>query len=268
MLNDKTLVGLGTWLALIAGLTIYDSSAARIDSNAGQAKAEQHTANTPTPLTANDRIADYTGRLALFTFALVIISSVQIYFLTRSDKTARLSAEAAKGSAETADRALRITQRAFVFAQGFGSGPNIHPSGDGDRVEEYWFFAPVVNVGNTPATNARIRIDTQTFPTIKNREPFFAHPIGGSQAVIGPRIEIKSQYRTVPIEVLLQVWRNEAELYVWTFLEYRDIFDPEVVHHHQQCARIGLIHDPRDIPPADHPPYVTFTIYGPQNSIG
>jgi hypothetical protein len=63
-------------------------------------------------ITETDPVATFTGTLALFTLALVIISGVQIYFLNRSDKTARLTAEAAGLSAiaakKSADAAVAI----------------------------------------------------------------------------------------------------------------------------------------------------------------
>lgn len=49
-----------------------------------------------------DPVAAFTGILALFTILLVVVSSIQIGFLIRADKTGRLAAEAAKTSAVAA----------------------------------------------------------------------------------------------------------------------------------------------------------------------
>jgi hypothetical protein len=51
--------------------------------------------------------AIFTGVLSLFKLALAIVAAVQIYFLTKADKTARVAAEAAKTSAQAAERANR-----------------------------------------------------------------------------------------------------------------------------------------------------------------
>ena len=45
---------------------------------------------------AEDKIASYTGWLAFFTLALVVVSATQIGFLIRTDKSTTISAEAAK----------------------------------------------------------------------------------------------------------------------------------------------------------------------------
>jgi|SRR6266446_2111327 len=60
---------------------------------------------------ADDRIARYTLWLAILTGALVLVSSIQIFFLIRTDKIARLSAEAAKQSAD----ALIGSERAWLL---------------------------------------------------------------------------------------------------------------------------------------------------------
>jgi hypothetical protein len=68
----------------------YDKEISRPDQNAPQIIP---------PESPEDRIADYTAALALFTAVLMLVSSAQIYFLCRADKTARISANAAKQSA-------------------------------------------------------------------------------------------------------------------------------------------------------------------------
>jgi hypothetical protein len=45
--------------------------------------------------TESDPVAAFTGVLAVFTLALVVVSAVQIYFLTLADKNSRAAAEAA-----------------------------------------------------------------------------------------------------------------------------------------------------------------------------
>jgi hypothetical protein len=63
------------------------------------------------PESPEDRVADYTEVLAWFTAILALVSSAQIAFLFRADKTSRISANAAKQSADS----LRNIERAYVF---------------------------------------------------------------------------------------------------------------------------------------------------------
>jgi len=67
---------------------------------------------------------------------------------------------------------------------------------------------------------------------------------------------------------MIENWGRQIEIFVWARVEYRDIFDPITVHHHEQCARIELIHEPSVAPPEKHPSYVQLQVYGPQNSTG
>jgi hypothetical protein len=73
---------------------------------------------------------------------------------------------------------------------------------------------------------------------------------------------------TIPIDDLIGKWNWETEIFVWSRIEYTDIFDPGLIHYHEQCARVDVIHDPSEVPPQGHPSYLNFLVYGPQNSIG
>jgi hypothetical protein len=70
-----------------------------------QEKYNYSTKNTEkkaADISTGERLAAYTLWLAIFTGLLVVISGVQGYFLLRADKTARITANAAKLSAEAA----------------------------------------------------------------------------------------------------------------------------------------------------------------------
>jgi hypothetical protein len=61
--------------------------------------------------TWDDPVAFYTFVLSIFTALLAVISAVQIAFLFRADKTARMAAEAARGSLKIAHDEFNITHR-------------------------------------------------------------------------------------------------------------------------------------------------------------
>jgi len=101
------------WIALAAvlgfaiGGTVVDLSfEPPPQQSAAVERADQSTKSDSSKITIpkspDERIADYTWWLGAFTFALVVVSSVQILFLIRTDKTARITAEAAKLSAGAA----------------------------------------------------------------------------------------------------------------------------------------------------------------------
>jgi len=99
---------------------------------------------------AEQEIAYYTYLLAFFTAALVVVSAFQIYFLRRADETARITAEAAKESAD----ALPLIERAYIYAKVEMSGPMVR-SVLGHQIIH--FRIRFTNHGRTPATVVRMR---------------------------------------------------------------------------------------------------------------
>ena len=169
-----------------------------------------------------------------------------------------------RGSEKTAQQQLR----AFVFAKGFSSIPNLEGPPDNPRVAEYWFFFTSENVGLTPAQELRSYFRSEILPKNEDVEPHFEPDRNfGAAIVLGPRSPGRSGYIIIDVDDLVRCWRNELEIYLWSRLEYRDILNPEILHHHEQCARLQFIHDPSELPPSiDHPSYVVFNMYGPQNT--
>jgi hypothetical protein len=75
--------------------------------------------------TLEDPVAFYTFVLSIFTALLAIVSATQIYFLTRADKTARITAEAAKKSAGIAEKSLLAANRPLITIDPLNlRGPN------------------------------------------------------------------------------------------------------------------------------------------------
>jgi hypothetical protein len=64
--------------------------------------------------TADDPVAIFTAVLAGGTLALFGVAIIQIYFLTKADKTARISADAAKQSADVAERSLEQVSAPYL----------------------------------------------------------------------------------------------------------------------------------------------------------
>ena len=74
---------------------------ARQQTQSSQNRPEKKSDDVVVPDKADDRIARYTFWLAMLTGGLVVVSAVQIFFLIRADKTARIMAETAQRQATT-----------------------------------------------------------------------------------------------------------------------------------------------------------------------
>lgn len=195
--------------------------------------------------------------IAWGTVALAVITAFLALFTFRLWKsTGRLVISAE----ETAKRQLR----AFIFGKGFNHGPNIW---DG-KIKEYVFSVTWENVGLTPGVDVCNWFNIQTGPADGKERIIFSTSGERRPAVMGPRATAQTSYLTVPLDTMMKCWRKEIAILIWSRVEYRDIFDSTILHHHEQCASIDFIHDPSTIPPEGHPPYIQFTIHGPQNSTG
>ena len=166
----------------------------------------------------------------------------------------------ASSAEETAKRQLR----AFIFGKGFNQGINTWNG----SIKEYIFWVTWENVGITPGTDVCNWFNIQTCPVSEIDKINFHPSSERRQTVMGPRATAQTSFVAVPLEKMMRCWKKEIAILIWSRIEYRDIFDSTIIHHHEQCASIDFIHDPSDIPPEGHPPYINFVIYGNQNSTG
>src|SRR3954464_13667136 len=117
-LNPDIVVGLLIASLFWVGIFVWQSSLPPKHAS----ETSQHCEGTKSECAkgaTDERIADYTWWLALLTGALVTVSAIQGYFLLRSDKTARIAANAADRSARAAiaieSPVIRIKPDQFGF---------------------------------------------------------------------------------------------------------------------------------------------------------
>jgi hypothetical protein len=141
-------------LGLTFSLTIFpQNQAAESDSRSDHPK--EKTPKIGDTESADERIAKYTFWLAVLTGALVTVSAFQGYFLIRSDKTARISAEAARKSVETAQAEFiaahrpQIRVRNIVVNQPQSADGRVFPLFSSGHAISGQLF--VVNVGGSRA---------------------------------------------------------------------------------------------------------------------
>jgi hypothetical protein len=197
-------------------------------------RADQPAKGVGKPVSADERIADYTLVFAWFTGVLAVVSAFQLYFLNRTDRTARISANAArdagiqaKRSADIAERALTAVQRAFVYAE-----PIIHIPiiGDGqhDTIVEWQFWLPWRNSGLTPAMKVECQINVvqRRGPPLPAWFPFW--DIKGAinnRFVLGPNEVRQAGPVIMPIDRVMKMYRKEVRTYVYGWTLYSDVFE-------------------------------------------
>jgi hypothetical protein len=145
--------GYGMWQAV--SRPSYSQLHATASPSVGGGEATHPRTSKPSFLekTFDDPIALYTLLLAVFTGALVAVTVGQIGFLIRTDKTARLTAEAAKVSA---DAAVAIN-RPFILIEQVESGLKAEPG----KVAFGFYKYNITNCGRTPAQLLEFRDDVR-----------------------------------------------------------------------------------------------------------
>jgi hypothetical protein len=200
------------------------------------------------PVAQDRRIADYTEWLAIFTAALVAVSAVQIFFLGRADRTARISADAARLSSDTSREALTKSQRAFVRVRAF---PWLWRE-DTDRPGKFFFdiMPEIENAGSTPTVEASlVRSYALTDEPLPRGFTFPYEDLPGT-AIVGPQQVLTLSNIPILDDDLLAVQRGTKFFYIWGTIDYRDVFDSTPVHTTEFGVQIGRVMgnplDPRD----------------------
>ncbi len=154
----------------------------------------------------------------------------QLGEMKTASQIAQTEADAARKSAETAERALIAGQRAFVSASSFI--PCGHLNAKAKIIA--WSFAPTwVNAGDTPTRNLTNHINLLSFkgaipkdwdfPDLWNAksspEEREAIPLG-----IAPKGSITGQSVGVSVGSIAQVIKGERSLYMWGWAKYNDVF--------------------------------------------
>lgn len=202
--------------------------------------------------TTEDPVALFTFWVAIFTFALAAVAVGQYMLLVRAEYTSTQAANAARKSAEIAERALIAGQRAFVSVTSFKTvGLVDHKTGH----VTHWSFAPVwTNAGNTPTRNMTNHVslilfdgempEDWDFPDMwgpqTRQEERVPTPIG-----ISPKNFIEGQVIKVPVKDIADVIAGKKWLYLWGWAAYSDVFPKTDRHITRFAVQIHIGGDPR-----------------------
>jgi uncharacterized protein (UPF0333 family) len=176
---------------------------------------------------AEQKTAHYTLYLAIGTFALAVISAFQIYFLIRTDRTARKSAEAAVRAAKAAEDSIlkaddtaRRELRAYIV---------VEPAGIEGFAENSEIIASVIvrNSGKIPARNIRWALDDDM-----HRDPLLgdAHfriddeNVIPSTNLLGPGAQMRRFHKCTKLGDIVGFFSGDKCIYIWGKVFYKDGF--------------------------------------------
>jgi hypothetical protein len=221
--------------------------------------------------TARDPVALYTLVLAVFTVVLSL-GTLALWYVTwrtlvHAREDSKRQGKDAKAQLDLTTEVMRLTQRAFVFGSDLQVAQNLDPATG--VVTDIILRMKIMNFGMTPATDLRTWITFQGHPMNQDRAiTFTPADYTASVGVLGPHSDGYSTHLFIPIRYWAENWRRETELLVWFRVEYRDIFEPEKLHHHESTCRVELYRDPTIVPPKPEPMAIGFESWGPQNTTG
>ncbi len=215
-------------------------------------ESQKETNNVSLSDNAEDAIAQYTLLLSVFTGLLAFFALIQIYFLIENQRTSTEAANAAKKSAQIAERALIAGQRAFVSVA-YRPSANL---GDKDGKITNWTFTPIwSNAGDTPTRNMTNHITRMLFD--KEIPPDWDFPNGWDAATpkdkrkniilgIGPKGWIEGQSVSVTVAEMADVISGKKFMYLWGWAIYDDVFPNTARHVTRFAVRILAGGDPHN----------------------
>lgn len=193
------------------------------DDNGSNKSAQQREEHRISDSDAEEPIVRYNRWLMIFTGALAFVGLVQFGFLIRGDTVATTAAEAAKRSAEIADKTLRIAQGANIGVYRWES-KNIETN------KSPFVRAEIANVGHSIAivtddwSKMTIDVGLPALPAYGSHPTNVALPPGGASF-----IELDASTATTPIVLTQQhideLITGKKKMFVWGRITYKDIFD-------------------------------------------
>jgi hypothetical protein len=240
-----TLVSVGSWNSFLSppnSKTINQSD-----------QTTQHAGSTSA---ADERIAAYTWWLAAFTCALVVVSAVQIRFLIRTDKTARITAEASGLNARTATAVelpivflskIELFQADRLVIQG---DPFIKLVEAVIPPKECRLALTFRNYGRTPARAEQLCIAHVIANELPPEPEYFLVTLLSTGTIIGADREISGD----PFGRIIYLSDAErgaieakgARLWVYGMIQFRDFLGKP--HTHRFCAKWWGFDDPNEAP--------------------
>jgi hypothetical protein len=196
----------------------------------------------------NDPVSLYTLVLSMFSGLLVVVSVVQIRYLIRADRTARITAQAANDQALLTREAMVETQRAFVLVRVLEvelvTFPYQSPTAAIiDRIAGWRVGVVWENSGDTPTRDLVTHVSLKFFDSqIPDNYDFPDLPERNiSNALIGPRGTIHSASFLISVQDAQRVKDGSQRAYMWGWAEYDDIFSNTKRHRTEFCYELLFI---------------------------
>jgi hypothetical protein len=174
--------------------------------------------------------------LGSFIFSAVLtFSTIGLWIVTGT------ASNAAKKSADIAEKTLYATQRAYVSVKPKWS---LEVNKSDGSIVNIGFWMTQENQGETPAVNMvnrasavfLLKSDGTTFDYIKGIE----HDAPENPVTIGPRSDITTDTQRFSINHINTIKAGTAELFLAGWIEYNDVFEGTPKHGLEWCFTVSI----------------------------
>jgi hypothetical protein len=147
---------------------------------------------------------------------------------------------------DSTDKAIRVTQRAFVNYQGVRTDP-ANQDAISMKIVEYGFNVNWENSGTTPTRNATMHVNhyfaKEAIPKGWNYPDLYPDSIEQTPAhvVLGPKGHIATTPTNVPTVQMQTVSNKMGHYYFYGWLMYNDVFGKKPVHITEFCTEIVVL---------------------------
>jgi hypothetical protein len=255
-------------LALFFEWSLANAPYPNSETNSNQQASNRPINNDPSIfLTVGTWVSDHHDGIeaaaailsVIFTVALVG-SNIALWRVTRTAaNAAKEAADAAVKGTKTAEKALAIVERAFVFIDGFNT--ELATPLDGDLSRGLYWLTPFYqqepglwitrfaaqprwkNSGSTPTNQLMIKTDWRTFDTDVPADFDFPYRDPAVVFFLAPQAIEPSPYLEISTAQQIVAWENnrtgvEPVILIWGRADYRDVFDAP--HFIEWCYKLRL----------------------------
>jgi hypothetical protein len=238
-------LALGSFLVFVVAITgvivssrqAIEISNQQTDAKNNREKGDQKGDKTFWDNWFPDPISLYTLALTVFTAVLAFGGLYQFQFLSRAERIAASSAQAAKDSADAAKKSAESynsSQRAFVVPEGLKWFPTTEKSGK----VTWHFYATWRNSGNTPTRNLRAYIVKAFSIGIVDINDPLGPQFGMTEEqtklavpnFLGPKAAMDSGPVSIDADDLLRVQQNAVPFVIGGVATYESVFPEDRPH--------------------------------------
>jgi hypothetical protein len=137
--------------------------------------------------------------------------------------------------------------RAFVFSSSF-TAVWLHDPKNERRIVAWRIFPVWENSGGTVAEEVKSYVSWKAFTGAMPSDYDF--PDIGTERIIppslvGPHSTVNGPSSEISVAFLVAAKRGMCQIYIWGWTEYKEIFNPGIIHRTEFCAKLVVHGDPR-----------------------